>query len=68
MSAHTNDAQRYRAKAAELKAAAQAQPDYLLRSDYEYIASVYMVLAEQADTDPLRQFYRSRLTRSLPIR
>ena len=62
------NAQHYRAKAAELKAAAQEERDYLLRLDYEYIASVYLVLAEQIDSNPLVQFYRSRAKRFSSVR
>jgi hypothetical protein len=43
------DAERYRVKAPELKAAAKVQTDYYLRSECEYIASVYLALADQAD-------------------
>jgi hypothetical protein len=50
------------AKAPELKAAPQAQSNYLLRSDYEYIASVYLMLAKQADNNSLGPFCRSLLT------
>jgi hypothetical protein len=53
------DAERYRVKAAELKAAAQVQADYNLRSEYEHIASVYLVLADQADANILSRWWAS---------
>ncbi len=43
------DAERYREKANELNAAAKVQTDTYLRSEYEYMASVYLKLADQVD-------------------
>ena len=43
-----NDAESYFAKAAALLTAAQEPPNRFLRAEYEYIASVYLRLAEQA--------------------
>jgi hypothetical protein len=43
------DTERYRVRAAELKAAVKAQTDYYLCSECEYISSVYLALADQAD-------------------
>jgi hypothetical protein len=43
-----NDAESYRAKAVALLSAAQEPPNHFLRLEYEYIASVYLRLAEQA--------------------
>jgi hypothetical protein len=37
--------------AAEMKAAAQLQSDYYLRSEYESLASAYLVLADQEDAN-----------------
>ena len=46
-----NAAERYRLMAAEMKAAAQLQSDYYLRSEYESLASAYLVLADQEDAN-----------------
>jgi hypothetical protein len=43
--------ERYRAKAAALTETAHAPSNFSLRSEYEYIAAVYLRLAEQADID-----------------
>jgi hypothetical protein len=59
MGMHMSNAERYRAKAAELKAAAQVQPEYYLRSEYEYLASVYLVLADQEDANCLSEWWRT---------
>jgi hypothetical protein len=48
------DAERYRKKATELKAFAKLQTDYILRSEYEYMASVYSALADKADEQAKR--------------
>jgi hypothetical protein len=44
---HMNDAESYREKAVALLAAAQESPNHFLRPEYEYIASIYLRLAEQ---------------------
>jgi hypothetical protein len=44
---HMNDAKSYRAKAVALLAAAEESPNHFLRPEYEYIASIYLRLAEQ---------------------
>jgi hypothetical protein len=46
-----NKAKAYRAKAATLLATAQEPRNDFLRSEYEYLASVYLRLAEQAVED-----------------
>jgi hypothetical protein len=50
-----NAAERYRLMAAEMKAAAQVQADYYLRSEYENLASAYLVLADQEDANSVSE-------------
>jgi hypothetical protein len=45
--------------AAEMKAAAQAQADFYLRSKYESLASAYLVLADQEDANSLSGWWVS---------
>jgi hypothetical protein len=45
--------------AAEMKAAAQVQADYYLRSEYENLASAYLVLADQEDANSLSGWWVS---------
>jgi hypothetical protein len=52
-------AERYRVMAAEMKAAAQRQADDFLRSEYETIASAYLVLADQEEENSLSRWWVS---------
>jgi hypothetical protein len=45
--------------AAKMKAAAQAQADDYLRSEYENIASAYLVLADEKDAHSLSGWWVS---------
>jgi hypothetical protein len=51
--------ERYRVMAAKMKAAAQAQADDYLRSEYENIASAYLVLADEKDAHSLSGWWVS---------
>ena len=56
---HVNAAERYRLMAAKMKAAAQVQADDYLRSEYENIASAYLVLADEKDAHSLSGWWVS---------
>jgi hypothetical protein len=51
--------ERYRVMAAKMKAAAQEQADDYLRSEYENIASAYLVLADEKDAHSLSGWWVS---------
>jgi hypothetical protein len=51
--------ERYRVMAAKMKAAAQVQADDYLRSEYENIASAYLVLADEKDAHSLSGWWVS---------
>jgi hypothetical protein len=69
MGMHMSNAERYLVKAAELKAAAQVQAEYYLRSEFEYLASVYLVLADKEDANCSSEWWRKsqNLAKGCPL-
>jgi hypothetical protein len=58
--------ERYREKAAALTATANSPSNFSLRWEYEYIAAVYLRLAEQEEMDALLDGAVSEKTRPCP--